>query len=192
MAGRNPLVRAISHGCLLRCTRPRYRHQDPSSRRASSSERRRASRDTSAGTHFGKGVSFASWRPDAVWTSRTCASRFFGKHFAAQTNAVHRRRWTKVIFPFTRRHTRTSSRSRMDWVTSNISWLRGCAHQLPRIGPPATAAATEGTGPVADSRTTPCLRTNADAWRGVNWCLVQPNGSPFSGRRRFATAADTP
>ena len=43
----------------------------------------------------------------------------------------------------------------------------GCDHQLPRIVAPTMASASEGTGPRADSRTTPCLRTKARASRGV-------------------------
>src|SRR3990172_1952145 len=43
----------------------------------------------------------------------------------------------------------------------------GCAHQLPRIGPQATASARLGTDPRPDSRTTPLVFTNARASLGV-------------------------
>src|SRR5882724_2216748 len=43
----------------------------------------------------------------------------------------------------------------------------GCDHQLPLMGSPATASTRLGTGPRADMRTTPCLRTKARACVGV-------------------------
>src|SRR6202034_2452607 len=52
-------------------------------------------------------------------------------------------------------------------VTANISRPRACAHQLPRIGSPAMAAASEGTGPVPDSNASPCAHTKASASAGV-------------------------
>src|SRR6266702_4183008 len=47
-----------------------------------------------------------------------------------------------------------------------MSLPRGWPHQLPRIGPPATASARLGTDPRADCRTIPCLSTNAGASAG--------------------------
>ena len=48
-------------------------------------------------------------------------------------------------------------------VIVKMWWLCGCAHQLPRTGSPRIVATSDGTGPDADSRTTPWVATNARA-----------------------------
>src|SRR5262249_46048428 len=71
------------------------------------------------------------------------------------------RRWTKVSFRFTSRKQRISGQSSTAPSARKISEPRLWPHQLPRMGPPATASATLGTGPFADARTTPCCATKA-------------------------------
>lgn len=83
------------------------------------------------------------------------ASDGLEKRGAKRTSAGHRRRWTKVTLPWTARQTKTSSASRTNRVTAKMRWPRGCDHQLPWMRSPAIASASEGTGPCADSRTTP-------------------------------------
>jgi hypothetical protein len=53
-----------------------------------------------------------------------------------------------------------SSQSASFESMAKISWLFGCAHQLPLIGPPVIASAKRGAGPLAEASTTPCSRTN--------------------------------
>jgi hypothetical protein len=66
-----------------------------------------------------------------------------------------------VTFPRTRRVATMADEERARLIASKISWLRGCPHQLPRIGAPATSSARLGVGPRADCRTTPRRRTTA-------------------------------
>ena len=72
-----------------------------------------------------------------------------------------------MIFPSISLHTSTSGVSRIARVTANISRPRACAHQLPRIASPAIAATSDGTGPVPDSSTNPCVDIKASASAGV-------------------------
>src|SRR5688572_7631184 len=53
-----------------------------------------------------------------------------------------------------------SGESSISESAAKIALPLGCAHQLPTIGSPATASATEGTGPRAEASTTPCFSTS--------------------------------
>jgi hypothetical protein len=101
------------------------------------------------------------WAPDRVCTSSTAARRSRGNRSATRTRAGQTRRWSKVIFPSTRRVATTSGESRTRVSTAKISWPDGCPHQLPRIGPPTICSARFGTGPRADCNTTPCSHTQS-------------------------------
>jgi hypothetical protein len=88
---------------------------------AASSESVRAAARTLDGTQSGNGTSLVTWRPELVWTSRTCERRPDGSRPAARTRAGHNRRWTNVTLPLRSRHTRTSSLARIARVTAKIS-----------------------------------------------------------------------
>jgi hypothetical protein len=146
--------------CIRRTSRAQRRQ---AGRRASASSTvsSAAAARSSAGIHSGKGTSIVRWAPDRVCTSSTAARRSRGNRSATRTRAGQTRRWSKVIFPSTRRVATTSGESRTRVSTAKISWPDRCPHQLPRIGPPTICSARFGTGPRADCNTTPCSHTQS-------------------------------
>jgi len=112
-------------------------------------------------------------RPELVCTSLMRARDGFGRRCASEPG-----RATGVVDEVTLpngaadQHLLRVANAR-ETSRSDGPWVR---HQPPRMRSPAMASASDGTGPCADSRTTPCSRTNARASRG-SWSdsFVQPN-----------------
>lgn len=118
---------------------------------------------TCAGTHSGKGVSTTTCLPLGVCDSRIAASRPGSNSLSSLTRYGQSRLSTYVTLPAANLQTRMSDELRATLVRRKISRCRGWAHQLPEIGPPATASARLGIAERADSVTIPWFSTNARA-----------------------------
>src|SRR5262245_58238758 len=131
---------------------------------ACSGVRRAAAAFVSAGTHRGYASRLAACAPVGVCSDHDFASCSRSNRDASFTSAGHSRRCTYVTLPATRRQTSTSPESITASASAKIRCAAACAHQLPRMGSPATNAAKLGTGPRPDCSTIPCSFTNARAF----------------------------